>query len=159
MPGYEIKDTGQGQGLLPWSWAVEHLVASHDYWVASVRPDGRPHVMPVWGAWIEDALWFSSSIGSRKTLNLRADPRCSASTDNAFEPVILEGQATVVTDAEPIRRVLDALNAKYDAKLAPDFLNPTENATFRVDPDRAFGSLESDFTGTATRWRFRPAST
>ena len=115
--------------------------------------------MPVWGAWIEDALWFSSSSRSRKALNLRADPRCSVTTDNAYEPVVLEGRVRIVTDDEPIRRLLDALNTKYDAKLPPDFLDPPANATFRVDQQWAFGSLESDFTGTATRWRFRPAST
>jgi len=52
MPGYGLLDAAQGAGLLPWSWAVERLQRSHDYWVATVRPDGRPHVMPVWGVWM-----------------------------------------------------------------------------------------------------------
>src|ERR1043165_9917552 len=106
MPGYELEAVSAGTGLLPWSWAVERLVASHDYWVATTRPDGRPHVMPVWGAWLDDALWFSSSVGSRKTRNLRADPRCSVTTDDAFEPMIVEGHATIVTDAAPVRSLL-----------------------------------------------------
>ena len=55
MPGYGPLDAAQGTGLLPWSWAVERLERSHDYWVATIRPDGRPHVMPVWGIWLEDA--------------------------------------------------------------------------------------------------------
>ena len=59
MPGYGLLDATLGTGLLPWSWAVERLTRSHDYWVATVRPDGRPHVMPVWGIWMDDALWFS----------------------------------------------------------------------------------------------------
>ena len=46
MPGYGIVGPGEGRGLLPWSWAEERLIASHDYWVATVWPDGRPHVMP-----------------------------------------------------------------------------------------------------------------
>ncbi len=52
MPGYGLLDAAQGAGLLPWSWAVERLQRSHDYWVATVRPDGPPHVMPVWGVWM-----------------------------------------------------------------------------------------------------------
>src|SRR5581483_5634383 len=48
------------RGLLPWSWAVERLEKSKNYWVASTRPDGRPHVMPVWGAWIANSLWFGT---------------------------------------------------------------------------------------------------
>jgi hypothetical protein len=37
--------------------------------VATVRPDGRPHVMPVWAVWDQGLLWFSSSLGSRKSHN------------------------------------------------------------------------------------------
>ena len=51
MPGYGIAGPREGSGLLPWSWAVQRLTASHDYWLATVCPDGRPHVMPVWGVW------------------------------------------------------------------------------------------------------------
>ena len=59
MPGYGIAGPTEGRGLLPWSWAEERLTRSHDYWVATVRADGRPHLMPVWGAWDGGALWFS----------------------------------------------------------------------------------------------------
>ena len=53
MPGYGILPADQGSGLLSWAEAERRLTASHDYWVATVRPDGRPHVMPVWGVWAE----------------------------------------------------------------------------------------------------------
>ena len=38
MPGYGVQGPDAGTGLLPWAWAVERLTASHDYWVATVRP-------------------------------------------------------------------------------------------------------------------------
>ncbi len=38
--------------LLDWSWVETRLIAARNYWVASVYPDGRPHVSPVWGAWL-----------------------------------------------------------------------------------------------------------
>src|ERR1700674_5664184 len=74
MPGYGLLDADQGTGLLPWSWAVERLTRSHDYWVATVRPGGRPHVMPVWGVWIDDALWFSSSRARARPATLPPTP-------------------------------------------------------------------------------------
>ena len=58
MPGYGIPK--ERAGMLPWSFAKERLATSHDYWLATVWPDGRPHVMPVWGAWLDDELWFST---------------------------------------------------------------------------------------------------
>jgi hypothetical protein len=38
MPGYGLLDAAQGTGLLPWSWAEERLESSHDYWLATLRP-------------------------------------------------------------------------------------------------------------------------
>ncbi len=153
MPGYGIAGPEEGTGLLPWSWAVERLKQSHDYWIATVRPDGRPHVMPVWGVWDDDdSLWFSSSPGSRKTRNLAADPRCTATTDNALEPVIVEGTVARVHDGSAARRFTDAVNEKYDETYGVEFF--VENALFQLVPTWAFGLDEADFPGTPTRWRF-----
>lgn len=155
MPGYGIAGADEGSGLLPWSWAEERLAASHDYWVATVRPsDGRPHVMPVWGVWHDQALWFSSSLGSRKARNLAADPRCTITTDNALQPVVLEGSAEVVTGGEELQAFVAATNAKYEVDYGVDFYDPAINATYRVRPRRVFGLLEADFTGSPTRWVF-----
>jgi PPOX class probable F420-dependent enzyme len=154
MPGYGIQGPAQGTGLLPWSWATERLTRSHDYWVATTRPDGRPHVMPVWGVWWDDALWFSSSVRSSKARNLAADPRCAITTDNPLEPVVLEGTAVAVRDGEAIRGFGDRLGAKYDTDYGVDFFDPDVNATYRVTPTWAFGLLESDFEGSPTRWDF-----
>src|SRR5207244_11433521 len=66
MPGYGTLGPEEGTGLLPWSWAEEQLTVSHDYWLASVWPDGRPHLMTVWGMLQVGALWDSSRGRSRK---------------------------------------------------------------------------------------------
>lgn len=154
MPGYGVLDAAQSTGLLPWSWAVERLARSHDYWVATVRPDGRPHVMPVWGIWLEGAIWFSSSRGSRKARNLAANPSCTITTDNAYEPVIIEGAAVLVSDLPAVARFVAATNEKYQTDYSVDFFNPERNACFAVQPIWAFGLTEADFTGSPTRWRF-----
>src|SRR5688500_3250942 len=113
MPGYGILPANEGRGLLPWSRAEDRLRSSHDHWLATGRPDGRPHVMPVWGVWLDDALWFSTSTRSRKARNLAANERCVLTTDNAIEPVVVEGTAEVVADQARLRRFLDGLNEKY----------------------------------------------
>ena len=154
MPGYGTLDATHGTGLLPWSWARERLQRSHDYWVATVRPDGRPHVMPVWGVWIDDALWFSSSRGSRKTRNLLANANCTIATDNAYEPVVIEGDAMLIDDLAAIGTFVAEINRKYKTDYSIAFFNPTDNACFNVAPTWAFGLTESDFTGSPTRWVF-----
>src|SRR5215472_241257 len=113
MPGYGTLPAEQGTGLLPWSWADERLARSHEYWLATVMPSGAPHLMPVWGVWDNNRLWFSSASGSRKARNLAAEPRCTMSTDDPFEPVVVQGQAERVTVQTQLERVLAAENAKY----------------------------------------------
>lgn len=154
MPGYGIAGPGDGRGFLPWSWAEERLTKSHDYWVATARPDGRPHLMPVWAVWDAAELWFSSSVGSRKARNLSREPRCSIATDNAWEPVVLEGVAHVVTDHDALARYIALENEKYGTDYGVDFLDPAVNATFRVDPTWVFTLTEDDFTGSPTSWSF-----
>ncbi len=110
MPGYGIVGADEGRGLLPWSWAEERLTAAHDYWVATVRPDGRPHVMPVWGVYLDRALWWSTSRSSRKFRNLERDPRCTVTSDDAYRPVVVDGVAEVRRDDASIHRFVDALN-------------------------------------------------
>jgi general stress protein 26 len=153
MPGYGIAGPDQGSGLLDWSWAADRLTAARNYWVATVWPTGRPHLMPVWAAWDDSTLWFSSAVGSRKTKNLRAEPQCVITTD-ASDPVIIEGRATAVTAPAQLQRVVDLMNAKYGTHMQLGFLDPAVNATFGVRPSRVFGMRDADFQGSPTRWIF-----
>jgi PPOX class probable F420-dependent enzyme len=152
MPGYGTSPAGEGTGLLPWSWATERLTRSHDYWVATVRPDCRPHVTPVWGVWMDGMVWFSSSRESSKARNVAGHPRVMVATDDAQEPVMVEGDAESVEGAGPIGAFVAALNAKYGTDYPVDFF--LGNACFRVRPVWAFALTESDFAGSPTRWSF-----
>jgi hypothetical protein len=154
MPGYGVLPAGQGSGLIPWAEIERRLTGSHDYWCATVTPAGRPHVMPVWGVWLRGALWFSSGGRSRKARNLSADPRCTMTTDDAQNPVVLDGVAERIVDAEPIAAFVVAMNAKYEAGMTVEFLDPAVNGTFAVRPERAIALRHDDFTGSPTRWRF-----
>ena len=158
MPGYGVEPADEGTGLLPWTRAVARLSASHDYWLATTWPDGRPHVMPVWGVWWEDALWFSCGLRSRKARNLERDQRCVCTTDDARNPVVVDGTVARVTTPDVIARFNDTVNAKYDTDYSVDFYDPTVNGVFRTEPVWAFGVAEDDFTGSPTRWDFPPAS-
>lgn len=152
MPGYGILGPDEGTGLLPWSWASERLTRSHDYWLATVRPEGRPHVMPVWGTWSNDSLLFSTSPTSRKAHNLDSDPRCVMTTDDALEPVVVEGVAELMVDPQVVEAFTAAVNAKYDTTYGVEFF--LDNSTYRVRPDWVFALTEADFTGSPTRWAF-----
>jgi PPOX class probable F420-dependent enzyme len=154
MPGYGILGPDEGSGLLAWSEVERRLASSHDYWVATTRPDGRPHVMPVWGVWLDGRLWFSSGRRSRKARNLDADPRCTVTTDDARDPVVVDGVAERFTDRPAIEAFVAAVNVKYHGGMTVGFQNPDVNGTYAVRPQRVIAISGDDFIGSPTRWRF-----
>jgi hypothetical protein len=153
-----MQPAGKGTGLLPWSWAEERLVASRNYWVVTRWPDGRPHAMPVWGIWHEETFWFSSSKPSRKSKNLSADPRCVVTTEDADNPVVVEGIAELIAGPNDLATLLALENAKYSTDYGIEMLDPVANSAFRVSPLWVFGLQAGDFTGSPTRWDFAPES-
>jgi Pyridoxamine 5'-phosphate oxidase len=63
-----------------WSIGRELLVTAELYWLSTVRPDGRPHVTPLLGVWLEGALYFCTVPDKRKAQNLARNPRCILTT-------------------------------------------------------------------------------
>jgi len=151
MPGYGILDADKGKGLLPWSWATERLNKARNYWVATTRPDGNPHAMPVWGVWIDDAFYFSTGDQSRKARNLVANPKCVIGCEVGDDQVVLEGEARLMTNSELRRRFGDAYQTKYNWDME-GFSEPF----YRVKPATVFGfsTAPGEFVATATRWEF-----
>jgi nitroimidazol reductase NimA-like FMN-containing flavoprotein (pyridoxamine 5'-phosphate oxidase superfamily) len=152
MPEYGLVAEDAGEGLLPWSWAVERLERSRNFWLSTVRADGRPHAMAVWAVWLDGALYFSTAVASRKTRNLARSPRCVVTTEHADEAVIVEGVARLASREPGLSRLRALYEAKYDSGYPPD------SAVFSVRPVVVFGFVEraDRFAKTATRWSFAP---
>jgi hypothetical protein len=151
-PGYGIVGAEDGKGLLPWSW-VARKMNCRTFWLATIHAglhagQGRPHVMPVWGVWLDDAFFFSTGRKSRKGQNLAANPACTIVNDNGEEAVIVEGLATQAEDAAELERIASAYKKKY--KMDPRSMG---EPIFRVQPSRVFGFVERTFPQSATRWK------
>lgn len=147
MPGYGL--TKSRKGLLPWKWAQVRLQKSHQYWIATTRPDGHPHVMVIWGLWLGNDFWFSTGRKSRKARNLAENPRCIVCSDNSAQAVIVEGVAGIVEDATVLKKVFAAYQKKYRMDVSG-----MGEPVFRLRPEVAFGLFEKKFGETATRWLF-----
>lgn len=151
--------TGLDPVLLPWAWAERRLVSARSYWIATTRPDGRPHTRPVWGIWAGDGFFFST--GSLAEGNLRQAKDITVHLDSGAEVVIVEGTAGGVTDPARARSVSAAYAAKYhwdtESDLA-DWWQVTPHTVFGwiVDPSGEDGG--ACFHGSTTRWRW-PSTT
>src|SRR5688572_17729954 len=110
--GLRIEETAlTDAGAAPWSLAqerLEHPEHARTYWLATVRPDGAPHVMPLIGTWLDEAFYFVSSEKARKGRNLAGEPRCVVTGSSTTLPsldLIIEGRAERVTDEATLNRV------------------------------------------------------
>ena len=145
-------------GVLPWSWAEERLLASRNLWVVTASAAGRPHAMPVWGVWLPESSTcvFSCAPSSRKARNLAENPQATVAVDHTVEVVTVEGSTRLVTPDEA-SVALDAYVAKYYEDEAAwdgakEFL--AQNLIVELTPERAFGIIEDevDFSQRATKW-------
>ncbi len=122
---------------------------AHNYFLATTRPDGRPHVMPVWGLCLDDTFYFSTGRRSRKSRNLTSNPNCVVCPESAGEAVILEGTAQEVAGSSLPRKFNRAYKKKYNWKIEGN-----EGPFYMVRPRVAFGFVENA-GGNPTRWIFR----
>jgi Pyridoxamine 5'-phosphate oxidase len=143
-------------GLKPWRWAVERLEKSHNYWIATTRPDRGPHLMVVWGIWWQDAFWFSTGARTRKSKNIGANPRCVIGTEQADEAIILEGVAQPISDRAVWKQLVQIYNQKYGGDVGP-LLETSGSYVFRVEPRVVFAQDEhaENFSQAMTRWTLK----
>ena len=150
-----VEKVSDSSALKPWSWALERLEKSHNYWIATSRSDGQPHLMVVWGVWWQDSLWFSTGSRTRKARNLVENGRCVIGTEKTDEAVILEGTTEAVADRGAWKQLIEIYNRKYGGDLGP-LLESSGSMIFRVTPQTVFGQDEhaENFAEAVTRWTF-----
>jgi PPOX class probable F420-dependent enzyme len=85
--------------------------------LATVRPDGRPHIAPVWYDLDDDgSLVFNTGESTVKGRNMRQEPRVSLCVDDDRPPfsfVVVEGVAEISDDVVQVRRWAARLGGRY----------------------------------------------
>jgi pyridoxine/pyridoxamine 5'-phosphate oxidase len=147
MPGYGIAETPEGQ--LPWSWVVDQFSGARNYWIVTSRAGGRPHAMPVWGLWLDDAVLFSTDPGSVKARNLAARPDILVHLESGDDVVILEGKVERVAGTDLPGGFVDAYDAKYGHRIDP---SDPAFGFYRLRPSTVLAWRETDFPTSATRF-------
>ncbi len=144
--GYGVPETTEG--TLPWAHVRTRMAEARNYWIATTRPDGRPHVVPAWGAWLDDVFYFDAPPGTRRQRNLAANTAVVVHLESGDNVVILEGVAVPLTAPDPAHfmRIADVYDAKY-----PYRPQDAEGMyTLRLHTAFAWTNFPMD----ATRWQF-----
>ncbi len=143
---YGIQPAASGEGTLAWDYVSERMHSAHNYWLVTSRRDGRPHAVPLWGVWVDEAFFFSTDAELRKARNLRLNLKAGVHLESGDEVVILEGRADVVQDASLQARLDSLYFAKYGFHMEG-------GPIFRVSADTVLAWRERDFPSSATRFR------
>ena len=101
--------------FLTWEWVAAQLTESKNYWLCSVRPAGRPHVIPRWGVFLDGKIYYDGSPETRHARNIESNPHTSVHLESGDRAIILEGTSAPAAKPAPElgRRLSQAYKAKY----------------------------------------------
>jgi hypothetical protein len=150
----------QGLSLAPDSGGPKR----HSCWLATINPDGSPHVTGMGTLWVDGSFWFETGDGTRKAKNLARDPRCTISLAVQEFDLVVEGTASKITDPPTVAAMAERWAEDWPCRvdesgqaLTADFSAPSAGPppwfVYRVTirAATALGTLEP---GGATRWSF-----
>lgn len=140
------------EGMLDWPDVAAALGAATIFWLSTVRPDGSPHLVPIWGVFVDDAAYFEGGDMTRWARNLaEGDGSIHIGVDHDGMQAMVRGTAAwVEVDPEPQTRIADAYDAKYPYR-------PEGHVFWRLAPDSVVAWRVNDpqeFAATPTQFDF-----
>ena len=171
----DVINLGKADGLPPvdWTSVVEKLdvgsapapdaANSRTTWLTTLNEDGSPHVTAVGALWVDGTFWFQTGSGTRKARNVERDPRCSVAVSDRDADVVIEGDATRVTEPGAVARLAKAwADQGWPAEpeqtgITAPFNAPSQGPppwnVYRIEPRSAI-VVSATEPGGLTRFRF-----
>ncbi|MBW0016454.1 MAG: PPOX class F420-dependent oxidoreductase [Mycobacterium sp.] len=89
---------------------ADFVTTSRTGTLATIGPDGQPHLTAMWYAVVDGEIWLETKAKSQKAVNLKRDPRVSflledGMTYDTLRGVSFEGVAEIVEDPDALHRV------------------------------------------------------
>jgi PPOX class probable F420-dependent enzyme len=107
--------------------------------LATLMPDGRPQVSPVWCDFDGSNIWVNSAKGRVKDKNMRRNKRVALSIqdpDNAYRHLDVQGEVTEITEQGADAHI-DKLAKKYLGKDKYPFRQPGEvRVIYKIRPEK-----------------------
>jgi PPOX class probable F420-dependent enzyme len=140
-------------GFIPFNKIDTWLHGFRSIWIATTRPDGRPHAVPVWYLWDGEHVYFAANGKSQKDRNLAQQPAIVVHAGDGDDAIVLEGTAELVTSSEERSRVNLAYMEKYvDPHSGAKANIPDGDVLYRVTVERIM-CWEYGVFGTRTDWQ------
>ena len=139
---------------LTWDWVVERLVESKHYWLCSVRPNGRPHVVPRWGVFLDNKFYYDGSPETRHARNILENPHITLNLESGSVAIILEGTSEPAgkPSADFGKRLAQAYKKYKELGYAPKPDSWDEGGLYMFTPRQCIAW--SNFTQDPTKFVF-----
>jgi hypothetical protein len=158
-------DTRFSEATEPVSWqqVSDALTGAELYWLTTIRTDGRPHITPLVGAWVDDGFVFCTGPEEQKARNLEHGAAVAVTTGvNTWKDgldVVVEGNAQRLTGVQNLSPLADAIREKYHGEwdFTPDDAGFGHSAgglahVFRVAPTKVIAFAKSPHGQTTFRF-------
>ena len=145
------------KGMVPWSHVEQRLTAAKNYWVCSVRPNSKPHAIPIWAVWVDGCIYFDGSPETRHARNIAHNPNVAIHLESGDDVLIVEGAAQMLPTVEQElgRKVAQAYTAKYATEgYSPQPDQWSNGGLFQVSPQMVLAWTK--FTDDPTKFVFEP---
>ncbi len=123
-------------GLLTWEQVEARLAETRQYWLCSVRPNDRPHAIPVWGIWVNSHIYFDGSPETRHARNIALNPFVNLHLESGEKVVIMEGSAREIRPGKELAiRIAQSYSAKYASLgYSPEPASWDGGGLFEIEP-------------------------
>jgi len=108
------------------------LLTDRNVWLATTRPNGKPHLIPIWFVWVDEKFYICTGEGSVKTRNVLGNPRASVALEDGNKPLIAECRVERMTQPYP-PPVVQAFLEKYAWNITTD---AAYNALLMLTPEK-----------------------
>jgi hypothetical protein len=105
---------GSPKKKLEWASVRKELEDAPTYWVSTVRPDGRPHVVPRDGIWFDDTWYYGGAPETVHNRNIEKNASAVMHIGDGIKAIIVEGEVVTASPTlEIAQHISDVNNVKY----------------------------------------------
>lgn len=136
-PHFPVGYIEGAKSFVAWEQIQERLADAVNYWLCTVRPNGRPHAIPKWAVYVAEKIYFDGSPETRHARNLVAQPAVTLHLESGSDVVIVDGMARAVDRPDPTlaESIAQAYRAKYAALgYAPTADDWNNGGLFEITP-------------------------
>lgn len=164
-PVAETMESTEESSAKPWQEVTELISGPGTHWLATVGPNGRPHVVPVGAVCMDGAMYFTTGQGTRKEKNIMENPSCVVTISTTGFDLIFEGDAAKLTDNEKLERLAAIYRADgwpatvkdgaFDAPYSAPTTGPAPYEVYEITPTTAFAlGTNEETVHQCTRYKF-----